>query len=487
MGIAIIIPDIDFDINLGKVTIEGDQPSFIGITGLSIVSKPSTIQDSVQLSVSYTPSNTTQKGVTWQSSDEMIATVSSSGYVTVKKSGNVTITAISTYKTQLSDSFTASCSISQIHIPITSISVEGDTTGNVGGTIQLSASVLPSNASNKNVTWQSDNTNVAEVNTNGLVTLKASGTVTISATSVSETDISGSLTITVASVVIPVESVSVSGGSSGEVGGNIQLSATVLPGNASNKSVSWRSSNTDIATVNSSGLVTLKAIGDVVITAISSYDNNITDTHSIVISETSVIVGAKTIISFTRLTEGIDYDDVNGENINVVFPNGKNGGSNFPIKTSNNGSFGTLVHDITQYPSGTYTWKAFGFLNNTLSGNQGVYPDKYFVRAAYLSNAATPTRGLMFLRDVANGNYKIKIYVCTPAENAYDSSKWNNIVYQINDSSPINLSFNTGNNVNDYIEINATVTDGTMSIMAYSNTTGLYSAPALCIVEITKL
>ena len=197
MGKAIVINDLAFTQNLGKVTINGEQPSVVEITGLSIVSKPSVIQDSIQLSISYVPSNTTQKGVTWRSSDETIATVSVSGYVTVKKNGTVTITAASTYNSQLLDSFTANCSITQTHIPVTSLSLSGNNSGNVGDTIQLTASVLPVNATNKNVTWNSNNETLATVDDSGLVTLKAEGNVVITATSVSESNVSSSHSITV--------------------------------------------------------------------------------------------------------------------------------------------------------------------------------------------------------------------------------------------------------------------------------------------------
>jgi hypothetical protein len=197
MGKAIIITDLTFATNIGKVTINSEIPSVIEITGINIVGKSSTIQDSVQLSVSYAPANTTQKGVTWRSSDETIATVSVSGYVTVKKGGTVTITAISTYNSQLSDSFTANCSVTQTHIPVTSISLSGNNRGNVGETMQLTASVLPVNATNKNVAWNSNNETLATVDDSGLVTLKVEGSVIITATSVSETSVSNSISITI--------------------------------------------------------------------------------------------------------------------------------------------------------------------------------------------------------------------------------------------------------------------------------------------------
>lgn len=207
MGKAIIITDLTLSDNLGKVTLTDEPaPSVIEIKGISIASKPSSIQDGVQLSVSYSPSNTTQKGVTWSSSDEGVATVSNSGYVTVKKAGSVTITATSTYNSSLSDSLTASCSVTQTHIPVTSIAISGDNTGTVGGTIQLSASASPSNATNKNVTWSSSNESIATVDDSGLVTLKSEGDVTITATSVSEPSVSSTKSVTVTAASVPTGS-----------------------------------------------------------------------------------------------------------------------------------------------------------------------------------------------------------------------------------------------------------------------------------------
>ena len=198
MGKAIKVTDLSFTTNLGKVTISGgDIPEVIEIADITIVGKALTIQDYLGLSVSYAPSNTTQKGVTWKSSDDTIATVSSSGYITAKKAGIVTITATSTYNKQITDSFTATCSASQTHTPVTSINISGDTGGKVGEKIQLSATVLPTNATNKNITWSSGNDLIATVDSSGLVTLIAEGTVTITATSVSETSVSNSISITI--------------------------------------------------------------------------------------------------------------------------------------------------------------------------------------------------------------------------------------------------------------------------------------------------
>lgn len=208
MGKAIIITDLSFGLNLGTVTIGGETPPVsIPVTGINIANKPSSIQDGVQLSVTYMPTDTTQKGVSWKSSDETIATVSSSGYVTVKKIGSITITATSTYDNSIKDSFTATCSVTSTYVPVTSISPTGAATGKVGETIALSVIISPANSTNKGVTWRSLNENIATVNSSGIVNLLSAGDVTITATSVSETSIVGrhDITVSEASIVDPTQ------------------------------------------------------------------------------------------------------------------------------------------------------------------------------------------------------------------------------------------------------------------------------------------
>ncbi len=128
----------------------------------------------------------------------------------------------------------------------------------------LSATVYPSNATNKTVTWTSSNTSVATVNSYGTVTAKSSGTAKITASAGGK---SASCTVTVKTETIEVTSVSISPSSKNmEVGEKATLSASVYPSNATNKTVTWSSSNTSVATV-SNGVVTAKASGTATITA----------------------------------------------------------------------------------------------------------------------------------------------------------------------------------------------------------------------------
>ena len=136
---------------------------------------------------------------------------------------------------------------------------------NVGSTAQLTATVSPSNATNKSVSWTSSNTSVATVNSSGIVTGVSSGTCTITATARDGSGKSASCTVTVKQLVtgmsLNYSTLKI------KVGSSTQLTATVSPSNASNKSVSWTSSNTNVATVSSNGLVTGVSSGTCTITA----------------------------------------------------------------------------------------------------------------------------------------------------------------------------------------------------------------------------
>lgn len=102
MGVAIIIPGVVFTENLGKVTLGGGggdvtvEVESIAISGSATVN---TSSNKATYSVDYTPTSTTQKGVTWSlESGEEYATIDSTGTLTVKGSGSVTIKAVSKYK-----------------------------------------------------------------------------------------------------------------------------------------------------------------------------------------------------------------------------------------------------------------------------------------------------------------------------------------------------------------------------------------------------
>ena len=136
----------------------------------------------------------------------------------------------------------------------------------VGDTSTLTATVSPGDATNKNVTWSSNNTSVATVS-GGTVTAVAAGSATITVTT-EDGDKTATCSVTVNNATVAVTGVSLNKQSTSiAVGGNETLTATVSPNNATNKTVSWSTSAPNIASVNSSGQVTGLAAGSATITA----------------------------------------------------------------------------------------------------------------------------------------------------------------------------------------------------------------------------
>lgn len=208
-----------------------------------------------------------KQSITWTSSNTAIATVDSNGLITSKGVGTCTITA-------KAGSTSATCSVT-VQQYATGVSLSStNSTINVGGTVKLTATVTPSNATNKNVTWSSSNTSVATVS-GGTVTGVSGGTCTITAKSNSNNLIEATATIT---VNVPATGITLSQSSLSFTGAkeNKQLIAVVTPLNATNGTVTWKSSNTSVATVDSNGNVTSVGKGTCTITATNAQGHSAT-------------------------------------------------------------------------------------------------------------------------------------------------------------------------------------------------------------------
>ncbi|MDR1974823.1 MAG: Ig-like domain-containing protein [Bacteroidales bacterium] len=254
----------------------------IPVTGVLLYKNTVTlnVNQTEQLIDTILPGNATNINVTWRSSNTNVATVSLTGVVTAMSEGTAQIIV-----TTEDGGFTDTCIVTVV-IPVTSVDLnKSATTLNVGQTEQLSATVLPDNATNKNVTWQSSNTNIATVSSTGLITAIGIGYAHITVT----TENGGFTKTCVITVVpVPVDSVFLNKDAiTLNIGETEQLSAIVLPDNATNKNVTWQSSNNNIAAVLPTGLVLAANIGATFITAttddggyIASCIVNVTDVAS---------------------------------------------------------------------------------------------------------------------------------------------------------------------------------------------------------------
>lgn len=132
-----------------------------------------------------------------------------------------------------------------------------------GATVALTATVLPTDAGCKDVTWSSSNTAVATVNSSGLVTAVGNGTANITVTTVSGgRTATCKVTVSIAPTSVSLDKTS----ATLKEGASLTLKATVSPSNAANKNVTWKSDNTNIATVDVNGKVTAVSSGTATIT-----------------------------------------------------------------------------------------------------------------------------------------------------------------------------------------------------------------------------
>ncbi|MBR3990057.1 MAG: Ig-like domain-containing protein, partial [Bacteroidales bacterium] len=217
--------------------------------------------ESAKITATILPQNATNATVTWSSSDSNIAVVDADGNVTAVKVGSATITAKAEDKT-------ASCTVkvSSSVIPVSSISLDkANVTVTEGESFRLVASVMPENATDKTVNWSSSDETLASVDQNGYVKALAAGVASITAQAGDKT---ASCTVTINQLHVSVGSIILNKTSLFLVEGDSEtLVATVQPDNASNKTVTWSSSDESIATVNEQGKVTAVKEGYATITA----------------------------------------------------------------------------------------------------------------------------------------------------------------------------------------------------------------------------
>ena len=246
----------------GNVTVEPGVK--IGVTSVTLDKTDLTldVNDKATLTATVNPNDATNKTVTWKSDKPEIVEVDSNGNVTAKAAGTATITATA-------DGKSASCKVTvngQTTVPVASVELNQTTLELIAGKeATLTATVKPDDATNKTVTWSSNNETVATVDNNGKVTAKAAGEAIITA-KVGDKQATCNVKVTAADVA--VESVTLNQSSLELVAGKeATLTATVKPDNATNRTVAWESNATNVATVDNNGKVTAKAAGEAIITA----------------------------------------------------------------------------------------------------------------------------------------------------------------------------------------------------------------------------
>ena len=205
------------------------------------------------------------------------------GTPTTQGESTFTVTATNDYG---SDSKELSITIgAQTNVPVTGVTLsQTELSLTEGGTAQLTATVLPNNATNRNVTWSSNAPGVATVDSSGKVTAVAPGTATITVTT-EDGNKTATCVVTVTAATVPVTGVTLSQNQASlyynRTPNTLTLTATVAPDNATNQAVTWTSSNPSVATVEN-GVVTAVGAGTATIT-VTTADGSFTATCAVTV------------------------------------------------------------------------------------------------------------------------------------------------------------------------------------------------------------
>jgi len=280
---AIVIAVIALTLSCGGSS--KDPVAVAGVT-LSRDSLTLTSGQQEQLGATVEPEDAADKTVSWRSTDTNKAMVSSDGVVTALVPGSVTIIA-----TTRDGGKTALCNVTVVStdIAVTGVTLDIANMSIASGTQQtIAATVLPAGATNKNVMWTSTNTLVASVRTDGVVTALNPGSAAIivstqdgGKTAVCSVEVTPNSLIYVQSVTLSKASLTLA------VGDEETLEAIVRPDNATDKFVTWFSSNQEVAMVTQTGTVTALKAGEAMI-FVSTRDGSKTNGCNLTVTNTTI-------------------------------------------------------------------------------------------------------------------------------------------------------------------------------------------------------
>lgn len=323
--------------------------------------------DVLVLTPVFTPASTSQRELEWMSTDESVALINGeTGEVTAVSNGTASIIAKSPY-----GDFSATCQVTVArNVPLKGVSLSTDTytfTG-LGQTYLIVPVFSPFNASNQNITWTSSDPSVATVSAQGLVTCLKKGTATIKLVTQD-----GGYTAEFKVTVSPSDRINVTGvklsSYSAELskGGTCQISASVLPSNATEKGLKYSSKNTSVATVSASGAVTAVNYGTTQI-VVSSVDGGYSENFTVTIPEPVVESPTVTMQEYVR---GVWIATV----ANINFPS-KSGLSSDELRAE----IDNIMNNVVQMGLNTVYFQV-------RPCGDALYPSQYYPSSAYVVGA----------------------------------------------------------------------------------------------------
>lgn len=239
--------------------------------------------ENVNLNFTIEPQNTTNKKIIWESSDPSLVTVDNGViYAVGNKNAIVTITAITSNGKK--DSIKVEVQEVNTTVEVDNIVADKNEFGlKFGETSSISATVTPENATNKHINWESSDPDFVDVDNNGNIQVlkNQTGTVTITATTSNEKKLYATVNVTaVEKLSLDISDLTLS------INDKYRINALIEP-KESEMTVSWKSDNENVVTVNNDGIVTAKSGGIATITATA---NNLKATVRITVKNPNLIL-----------------------------------------------------------------------------------------------------------------------------------------------------------------------------------------------------
>ena len=256
-----------------------------------------TLGTETKIDATVLPENATNKNIIWTSSNSDIVSVDSQGTITAKKEGKAKITIYAEQKPAIKKIINVTVTkqkITDIRFKTNNIILD------TGKTLQLEVETKPTNISNNNIGWQSNNEKIATIDEFGVIHANKIGTTTIIAYLKDNKNIRAATQITVKEPTSPtltnvnVDKVTITNEKNLSID-NIrlkeneekQLTISISPNNATNKNIIWESSNTEIVTITKQGIIKGLKEGTATITATSEEDNTKKDTIRVIVGNTT--------------------------------------------------------------------------------------------------------------------------------------------------------------------------------------------------------
>ncbi len=273
----------------------------------------------VHFGTSFLPLNASNKSGVWSVSPSNLATISQAGVLTPSNPGKVTISFTTNDGTGISASKTY-----DILQKMQSITIETPiSTPNIMDTmtsLQLTANILPVNASSKNVTWSVSPYDFANINQSGLLIPKKNGSVTVTVIANDGSNVKATRTILIDNKNVKISNIDISYIHDDSLidaqGGVIQFTPWILPLNASNKELIWSVKPDSVASISATGLMTPKGKGTIIVTATANDGSNKSKSLTINVKPTKVYVTS--IALSTSFKDTIFTDSGNSLQVNAT-------------------------------------------------------------------------------------------------------------------------------------------------------------------------